>query len=154
MPGFVNYYYSKETDTPPTHTKPAFKSLGLLTIHSLILKNLLVFLFKVKYLSDSPQSTKLLFEGPRDTDRQQNLIVYKNSMFDKGLRLFQEITEERLLANRPLPTDTVNRFKLHLFSHLKELQSAGEEGVWVYENFRLCNQTPTRQSARLATAAE
>ena len=74
-------------------------------------------------------------------------------MFVKGVRLYQEITEERENAEAPLPTDSLIRFKIHLLRHLNQLQSTGEEGEWVYENFRLCNQVATRQSERLAATA-
>ena len=46
MPGYINYFF--KDDCPPTHTKPAFKEYGVLTVHGVVVKNSLTFMHKVK----------------------------------------------------------------------------------------------------------
>ena len=150
MPGFVNYYYDKNTENPPAHTKQAFNSLNILTIHSLILKNALLFLFKVYHMPHHiPSATRLLFHDFVGTARRQHLVIHTNSMFVKGVRLFREIKQECKDNDIPLPTHSIGHYKSRLKYYLFKLQSSGEENEWEYSNFRLCNQLATRQSSRL-----
>ena len=46
IPGLVNHYYNKSTEQPPTHTKETFTNLNIMTVYSLILKNLMIFMNK------------------------------------------------------------------------------------------------------------
>ena len=45
MPGWVNYFY--KDGIHPTHTKASFTTFKILTVHNVILKNMLIFLDKV-----------------------------------------------------------------------------------------------------------
>ena len=51
IPGYVNYYY--KDGKLPTHTKATFHKHKILTIHGIIVKNLLVFVQKLKFQTDS-----------------------------------------------------------------------------------------------------
>ena len=48
MPGHVNHDY--HDGNPADHTKASFQELGILTIHSIIVKNALLLLHKIKYM--------------------------------------------------------------------------------------------------------
>ena len=154
MPGYVNYYYDKDTCTPPKHTKQAFKSLKILTVYSLILKNTLVSLYKVRCTPHLvPHAIRKLLSDttPDEVDERtsQRLTIQLHSIFIKGIRLFTEVIEECKGKESPLPLINIGSFKTHLKKHLLELQALGNDEEWVYENFRLCNQVATRKSKRL-----
>ena len=162
IPGYVNYYYNKNTDQPPTHTKETFTKLNIMTIHSLILKNLLIFMNKIHNFPHlMPQPILALFTSHHpDTDNPRATISSRltsvvNSIIIKGPRLYNEITEEAAEANSPFLTDTINRYKNTVKSYLLAMQSKDsriecyDNTEWSPENFRLCITKPTRQSPRL-----
>ena len=124
-----------------------------LTVYSLILKNTLVSLFKVRRTPQFvPHAIRQLLSDtdPDDmTHNAQRLTTQINTIFIKGIRLFLEIVDECKGRDTPLPMDKLSTFKSHLFLYLLEQQSLGNEEEWVYDNFRLCNQLATRQSARV-----
>ena len=45
MPGYVNYFY--KDGNLPTHTKSGFRQHGVLTVHGIITKNVLIFMHKL-----------------------------------------------------------------------------------------------------------
>ena len=136
------------------HTKQAFKSLKILTVYSLILKNTLVSLYKVRCTPHLvPHAIRKLLSDttPDEVDERtsQRLTIQLHSIFIKGIRLFTEVIEECKGKESPLPLINIGSFKTHLKKHLLELQALGNDEEWVYENFRLCNQVATRKSKRL-----
>ena len=152
IPGYVNYFYDKETCTPPKHTKQAFNSMKILTVYSIILKNTLVSIFKVLRTPQFvPRAIRQLLSdtNPDDEHTTPRLTTQINTIFIKGRRLFTEIVDECKGKGSPLPMDVLGRFKTHLNVYLLEQQSLGNEEEWAYENFRLCNQIATRHSTRL-----
>ena len=57
MPGWVNYFYKEGRH--PTHTKSSFKAFNILTVHNVILKNIMIFLNKINScLSNIPESVR------------------------------------------------------------------------------------------------
>ena len=51
MPGYVNYFYND--GMLPAHTKRSFQECELFTIHSIIVKNAILFIRKRKYFHSS-----------------------------------------------------------------------------------------------------
>ena len=151
MTGYVNYYYDKETEQPPAHTKQAFKEHKILTIHSIILKNILLYLFKSHHMpSYLPSAIVTLLRETVATSRNEFLQVHQNSIFIKGKRLYNEITHCESDEESAVPTDSLSSFKTRATKNLLHLQSLGSAVEWTDENFRLCTQHPQRRSARLA----
>ena len=155
IPGFVNYYYNKDTEEPPKHTKETFNDLNIETVYSLILKNLMLFMYKTKYLAETiPKAIQKFFTEPSEhaTDMpSERLTTQVNSMFIKGERLYTEIIDEAIEANSALSTFSIAILKNRLKSYLITLQSEGSSTEWVPENFRLCTQKAKRKSPRLNT---
>ncbi len=103
MPGFINYYY-KDGNTP-TNTKPFFKESNILTVHNIILKNILIFLNKIYHNPEQlPNSIKELIpeNAPNLTQsiedsmpwyNEYNSVPYKNTVFFKCPLLFVDVTQ-------------------------------------------------------------
>ena len=155
IPGYVNYYYNRATEEPPKHTKQTFTELKILTVYTVILKNLMLFMYKNKYLTSLiPIAITNLFgnntQGQSAEIFSERLITQVNSIFVKGERLYNEICLESEEANSPLPTSvSAGSFKNRLKVYLITLQSQGNSIEWAPENFRLCTQKAKRKSPRL-----
>ena len=158
IPGFVNYYYNKVTEEPPKHTKHTFNNHKILTVYSLILKNLMLFLYKTKFQTHLvPCGIKEMFPGSITEHSEimalsERLATEVNSMFVKGKRLYSEVMDEAAEADAILPTQSLGSFKNRLKSYLMVIQSKGGSTEWVPENFRLCIQIAKRKSPRLNTS--
>ena len=154
IPGYVNYYYNKTTKEPPNHTKQAFNENKILVVHSLILKNLMLFMHKLNYHAHLvPDGIKAIF--PSSTTESENIEVLSerlvsevNSMFVKGLRLYSEVMSEATETDALLHTHSLGSFKNRLKVHLLSIQSKGSGTEWDPENFRLCIQKAKRKSPR------
>ena len=153
IPGFANCYYDRETCEPPKHTKQAFIDLKILTVYSLILKNIMLFIYKTRYLPHLiPQAIIQILSSESSHSIQESpprLTVQQNTMFFKGTRLYSELIAESTKNNSPLPTVTFCCFKNHLKSYLFSIQAKGTVEEWCPENFRLCTQVAVRRSPRL-----
>ena len=152
MPGYVNYYYNKTTKEPPCHTKQAFKDNDILTVYSLILKNMILFLYKLKYHAQLiPYGIQDIFPDLENLDNPTaRLVTEENSMFIKGRRLFSEVMSDFVaICPVPLTLLSLNSYKIRLKSYMISLQSQGSSDEWIPENFRLCTQQATRKSPRL-----
>ena len=157
IPGYVNYYYNKTSKEPPNHTKQAFNENKILIVHSLILKNLMLFMHKLNYHAHLiPDGIIEIF--PSSTTESENievlterLVSEANSMFVKGLRLYSEVMIEATEADPLLHTPILGSFKNRLKLHLLSIQSKGSGTEWDPENFRLCIQKAKRKSPRLNT---
>jgi exonuclease III len=127
IPGYVNYYYNKKTDEPPKHTKQAFTDHKILTVHSLILKNVILFMCKSQYYAHLlPISITKLFTNILNHSVEtipQRLITQTHSMFVKGARLYNEVLEEATEANSTLPTHSLVGLKNKLKIYLMTIQS-------------------------------
>ena len=150
IPGYVNYYYDKDTHEPPGHTKQAFTNSKILTVYSLILKNIILFMYKLKYrLQNTPKGIVDIF--PIDLEiPSTRLVTMENTMFVKGRRLFSEVMGE-FMDEYPIviALKSLNSFKNMLKAYLITIQAKGSSDEWVTENFRLCIQLATRKSQRL-----
>ena len=157
IPGYVNYYYNKVTKEPPNHTKQAFNDNKILIVYSLILKNLMLFMYKLNYHTHLiPDGIIAIFPCPGPTTEtetidvlSERLVTEANSMFVKGKRLYSEVMNEASEADVILPAVSLGSFKNRLKSYLISIQSKGSGTEWEPENFRLCIQQAKRKSPRL-----
>ena len=154
IPGYVNYFYNKETKQKPHSTKEAFTENEILTVHNQVLLNSLVSLQKI-ILDLAPVATKDTFyknqcidannsanENARimslDETHQPRLLSQQNSFFYKTVRLYNEIsdyytsqedTNIKKLKTKPL--------KRELTQYLLTIQSSYISDEWTINNFRL-----------------
>jgi len=151
IPGYVNYYYDKDTHEPPGHTKQAFTNSEILTVYSLILKNIILFMYKLKYrLQNTPKGIVDIFPVDLEILSETRLVTMENTMFVKGRRLFSEVMGE-FMDEYPIviALKSLNSFKNMLKAYFITIQAKGSSDEWVTENFRLCIQLATRKSQRL-----
>ena len=165
IPGFVNYYYDKDTGEHPHHTKSIFSQHNIQTVHNVILQRLLVFMHKIANES-SPMSIVNLFlleDDPLIVDTLKvNLLAFKipnartkphiNSIFVKGPTLYNlvlpQIVDTMSNSNNLNQTTLIKPFKKHINSHLLTLQARGDPDEWTVNNFGL--YIGSRKSARIA----
>ena len=164
MPGFINFFY-KDGEIP-THTKSFFIEQEILTVQSVILKNILIFMNKVhnfpQLLPKSVLDTVSGDDLSSDQDsylsvwyQTHNTPTYRMTAYFKGPILFHDFTSSP--DNDWIAFNNLNRFKVNVKSYLnREVQSlpntgnANESNVeWLPENFPLYQTAGLRSSARL-----
>ena len=114
MPRFVRYYY-KDGEIP-TGTKSSFEKYGILTVHGIIAKAIISFMYKYHYSDNLPQSVretidknapKFIVDGSNELIDQWysrlNNVLNRNSLFFKGPLLFSDPKLTALVT--PLITD-------------------------------------------------
>ena len=161
MPGYVNYFYKE--GLLPTHTKTFFTKHCILTVHNIILKNILIFINNtIRFSNTLPRSIKQLIphDAPTimlDSDHNSdwytkyNSLPYNNTVFFKGPLLYKDIMSTFINDMPDSHTKILSRasYKTKFKSHLLSLQKAGEECEWEGNNFRLLVVTGLRKSERL-----
>ena len=156
-PKNVNYFY--KDGVCPTHTKPIYSNLNILTVHNIILKNILNFIDKInnnttalpisilKTIAHDAPSTNIVLENCMDWYNRLNTNVYRTSIFLKGPMLYTDI-----MTNNPkLYLQTANKysFKKHIKTYLLDIQSSGDSQEWETCNFKLFNLVGLRRSNRI-----
>ena len=154
IPGFINYKY-KDGKTPG-HTKQFFSEYKILTIHSIIALNTLIFMQKtINYPSLLPKSIlNTIGQGspvPGSTHhsceqwlKDYDNIHYRKSIFFKGPLLFSDPHEKISL---PLASYiSIKLYKKNLRQTLINIQSSGEQCDWLNNNFLLYNIDGLRKS--------
>ena len=122
-----------------------FNTLKVLTIHSLILKNVLIYQSKAHHIPELlPTTIRTILTENSITVRPQLLVAHTNSICIKGKRLFNEINSECTEAESPLPTGTISIMKNHINKYLLAQQSLGPENEWIVDN---CGQFQTMYTA-------
>ncbi|KAL5249657.1 hypothetical protein ACHWQZ_G018500 [Mnemiopsis leidyi] len=154
MSGYVNYKY--RDGNPPAHTKRAFESHNVLTVHSIIVKNALILLHKVKHMpSLLPQSIKDLFpnnipslittyDDCAEWLSTYNSSTFRPSVFYKGPML--SITKQNTAITIPSSIFSLNVFKNSAKSELIKSQSSGNDEDW--PTFLLYNIPGLRRTSR------
>ena len=161
-PNKTNYFY--KDGICPTHTKPIYSDLNILTIHNIILKNMLNFIDKIYNIptalpisivktiaADAPSPTTDL-DNSMDWYNRLNTNIYRTSTFFKGPILYTDI-----MTNNPeLYTQTTNKysFKKHMKTYLLKIQSSGDSQEWESCNFKLFNLTGLRRSSRIQSQSQ
>ena len=166
MPGYVKYFY-KDGEIP-THTKTFYNEHEILTVHSIIMKNILIFMNKIH---NFPQ---LLPKSVLDTVTKEpltpsqnsylsewyqthNTPTYRMTTYFKGPILFNDFINNP--DNYWITLDNLNRFKINVKTYLiRDVQCASKtenlnlndaDVEWLPENFPLYQMTGLRSSARL-----
>ena len=160
VPGFVNYYFDKNTGEHPCHTKPIFTELKIQTIHNVILQHLLVFMRKVIYEISPPSITKL-FTVENSTSAilttfqsvDARLKPHNNSIFVKGPKLYNLIVSQLQCMpdtnrNTPIFSAQIKPFKNYIKSRILVLQASGNAHEWADTNFGLYKGS--RRSTRIS----
>ena len=157
MSGWVNYYY--KDGTCPSHTKSSFTDQNILTVHNVILKNIMIFINKIHNFSHllpisvtqiiSPDSPSLTSPTDNSSDwySKYNSPPYNNSTFFKGPLLYANIMTE----NTELDNTTIKSYKKSIKTHLLQVQSSGDSQEWNCSNFKLFNLPGLRSSERVKT---
>ena len=154
IPDFINYRY--RAGDIPGHTKSYFTEYNILTVHSTIVLNTLIFMEKVhkyprllpatifktiSYDSQIPGSTH---ESCDNWLNIYNNSCYCSSVFYKGPLLFagSEINENL----PPVSSLNIKTYRAKLKVALLNLQSSGVPCEWQNENFPLYNIKGLRKS--------
>ena len=158
MPGHGNYYY--KDGQLPTHTKPGFTSLNVLTVHNVILKNMLIYVnnffnfpgslpLHVKFcISNNIPVPNTPPDDYFDWYAIYNSIPYNKSVFFKAPLLYYHIMTENTILHREY-IKTQQAYKQRVKSYLLEVQCTGVSDEWQNENFKLIQAKGLRQSARI-----
>ena len=158
MPGYVQYFY--KDGKLPSGTKSSFTNFGILTIHSIIVNNALIFMHKIStFRKLLPHSVKDTIAGNAPTvnidgfeecsDWLDNYgsLVYRKSLFYKGPLLYIDHKFDE--TRSPSACLSMNIFKKNVKKTLLKQQSYGEKDQWQADNFTLFNIAGLRKSARL-----
>ena len=158
MTGYVNYFY-KDGETP-ANTKSTFSKHKILTVHNIIAKNTLIFMYKVnKFYSELPSSVRetisdtapiagSTYETCAEWLELYNNCVYRNSIFFKGPLIFSDFKDESCDLCFLIP-HLKNKIKSNLF----RVQSEGDPVEWQQSNNMLQNIQGLRKSERNKNSA-
>ena len=159
MPGLVNYYF--KDGALPTHTKQAFSKYNILTVHNIVLKNMLLYIYKVV---NSPTTLPILvkqaiaYDIPTpgtavdfmsDWYMTYNSIPFNKTVFFKAPLLYYNVMSDYLTHHTIENIRNINIFKQHIKAHLVGLQNTGSEKEWQSANFMLTSMQGIRTSNRL-----
>ncbi len=160
MPGFVRYYY-KDGELP-TGTKSSFEKYGILTVHGIIAKAIILFMYKYHYSDNLPQSVrdtidknapKYIVDGCNDLTNQWysrlNNVLCRNSLFFKGPLLFSDPKLTALVT----PLITTQSIKVRAKKVFLELEHLGNPDDWNDSSFLIHNIQGIRKSKRTTADA-
>ena len=160
IPGFVNYYY--DDGNLPTHTKQFFKEYEILTVHGIILKNLLILMHKIKHFPLTlPKSIIGTMPANLPTVGSDHVtsadwlelysnVNYRSSIFYKGPLLAISSHNTNITT---LPTlFSIKLYKASVKRLLLELQCQGSDDNC--PNFLLYNIPGLRSSPRNVPAQQ
>ena len=158
MPGHVNYYY--KDGKLPTHTKPGFTSLSVLTVHNVILKNMLSYInsffnfpgsLPLNVRSCIPDNVPVPNTPPDEYMiwyTIYNSIPYNKSGFFKAPLLYYHLMTENVHLQCNL-IKTREAYKQRVKVYLLNVQCAGDQEEWCNDNFKLVQAKGLRQSIRI-----
>ena len=160
VPGFINYRYRLD-GTLPGHTKSYFSKYDILTVHSIIVLNTLIFIHKTRHFPQTlPSSIRLLIAEnaplPGDTHdtcfewlQNHNNHFYNRSVFYKG-PLLSIIPQMSDLTTLPTLLN-LKIYRSNVRNALKLIQTQGNEEEWQINNFILYNIPGLRKSLKNCT---
>ena len=155
MPGNVNQFYID--GSIPTHTKPSFTKFNILTVHNIILKNILIFMQKIhRFHNTLPVSLRQTIsqDAPVPGSTHENCSswlekysknLYANSLFYKGPLFYTDIAPELEKSNH---YTSIEACKCRIKSYLLSSQCTGTHDEWQAVNFKLQNTPGLRRSKR------
>lgn len=162
MPGFATNYY--KDGKLPTHTKQFFNDYKLLTVHNIVLKNIIVFFSKLYQSPESlPQTIQQLIPPDAPTPsapvdytsswyETYNSHPYNKSIFFKGPILYNDIVNSNPELNLPAISHVTvkNRTKKYLLN----IQKTGDTEEWNEStHFKLIALNGLRRSDRVKSNA-
>ena len=157
MPGYANSYY--KDGKLPTHTKQFFLKHDLLTVHNIILKNIMIFFNKLHHSPETiPQTIKQLI--PANAPNPEDLVdhnsswysiynshPYNKSIFFKGPILYTDIiNDEPEMYSQATNSVSIKKITKKC---LLNIQKTGDEEEWESANFKLMALTGLRRSERI-----
>ena len=159
MTGYVKYFY--KDGIFPSHTKSTFVEHKILTAHSIIIKNALLFMHKIYcFPSQLPVSIRNTIPDNAPSDsfelshetcsawlERYNNQIYRNSIFFKGPLLYTDMSNSYPNWNSCFST---NSLKKNIKRILREIQAKGDNVEWQADNFKLYNIQGPRKSKRIA----
>ena len=160
MPGYVNYFY--KDGVTAANTKTFFTDQKILTVQSVIVKNALLFMYKVhKFPQQLPFSMRATIpkNAPTAGSNYETCTEWlsencyaksRNSIYFKGPLLFTELAETYEIWNSCNNTISL---KNSIKRTLLEIQGRGDPTEWLSENFKLYNIHGLRQSKRIANSS-
>ena len=78
---YNNYFYDKDIETSPCHTKEIFNCNKILTVHNIIAKNCLMLMQKV-YLNVAPPGIKSFFNIVNTNQPRHSPVFYEIPLID------------------------------------------------------------------------
>ncbi len=160
MPGNVTYYY--KDGLTPTHTKPFYNNHNILTVQSIILKNIWIFMNKVHnhpHLLPKPVLDTIAADSPKPSNddptpylsvwyQTYNTPTYRMTTFFKGPLLFSDLYK----INDWITYSNITKFKTNAKFHLLidvQHNIDCESNNLLPVNFPLYQVTGLRSSARI-----
>ena len=160
MPGFVRYYY-KDGELP-SGTKTSFKNYGILTVHGIIAKATIQFMYKYHHTDNLPHSVREIIDvnAPKYlVDESNNLItewysshnnnIYRNSLCFKGPLLFSDPKLKPLVT----PMITAQCIKFRTKKVFLEYEHSGDPENWNDSTFFIHKLQGIRKSKRIGADA-
>ena len=160
MPGFVRYYY-KDGELP-TGTKSSFKKYGILTVHGLIAKAIIIFMYRYHHSDVLPLSVRKTIDNnaPKYTiDESSELItewyahysniIYHNSLYFKGPLLFSDPKLTQLVT----PLITTQSIKVRAKKVFLEYEHRGDPENWNDSTFFIQETQGLKKSKRIRADA-
>ena len=154
IPGFTNYWY-KDGELP-AHTKLSFQAYDILTVHSIIVKNALIFMHKInnfpRLLPASINETipkNIPNVGDNFDNSQQWIENYGQPLYNKSISFkgpLLAISQHNIDATTLPSLFNFKIYKKSVKSMLLDQQSGGDTEEW--PNFLLYNITGLRKSSR------
>ena len=146
MPGYTKNFYHK--GITPCHTKPYFTNYNILTVHSVILTNILIFMYKYynsKHHIPPSVASIISLNAPKHKSSQENdnewfksypIGKYRNVISFKYITDLEN--EHKNNGGKSIRPDiSINCFKTHTKTHMLKIQSEGQADDWEGQNMPL-----------------
>ncbi len=153
---YHNYYYDKDTNRMPSHTKSIFNKLEVLALPNLIAKSCLTMMHKV-YMGVAPSNIRQMFTRVSTSNassrmdpqyfenKYSRLRIADHILFYIGPRLYNNTANE---INKGLPSNVpllqnkfIDPFKNNVAKYLLAKQTLnGSSATWLKDDFVLYNR--------------
>ena len=164
MPGYTKNFYHK--GITPCHTKPYFTNYNILTVHSIIITNILIFMYKYynsKHHVPPSVASIISLNAPKHKSSQENdnewfksypIGKYRNVISFKGPLFYKKYitdleNEHKNNGGKSIRPDiSINCFKTHTKTHMLKIQSEGQADDWEGQNMPLYQVPGIKISSR------
>ena len=157
IPGYINYFY--KDGKLPAHTKSFFNKYKIHTIHSIVVKNALITMHKIRNFPDKiPLSVCETIsqnapvhgsdhESCEEWLKMYGTNIYQSSFFYKAPLIHADPITKGLETSITL--SSIDAYKGAVKRFMLSIQGKGESEEWHSDNFMLNNIQGLRKSARL-----